>query len=81
MNNSEQISDLLALTTEIVAAHVSNNTVPVGDLPQLINQVYQFFGQYRERACGAGGAAAARGHRSRSRSSPTSSFVWRTARN
>jgi predicted transcriptional regulator len=40
MNNSEQISDLLALTTEIVAAHVSNNTVPVGDLPQLINQVY-----------------------------------------
>jgi len=40
MNNSEQTSDLLALTTEIVAAHVSNNTVPVGDLPQLINQVY-----------------------------------------
>jgi len=31
---------LLALTTEIVAAHVSNNTVSVGDLPQLINQVY-----------------------------------------
>jgi predicted transcriptional regulator len=40
MNNSDQSSDLLALTTEIVAAHVSNNTVPVGDLPQLINQVY-----------------------------------------
>jgi predicted transcriptional regulator len=40
MDNSEQVSDLLALTTEIVAAHVSNNTVPVGDLPQLINQVY-----------------------------------------
>jgi predicted transcriptional regulator len=31
---------LLALTTEIVAAHVSNNTVSLGDLPQLINQVY-----------------------------------------
>ena len=31
---------MLALTTEIVAAHVSNNTVAVGDLPQLINQVY-----------------------------------------
>jgi predicted transcriptional regulator len=40
MNNSDQSSELLALTTEIVAAHVSNNTVPVGDLPQLINQVY-----------------------------------------
>jgi predicted transcriptional regulator len=31
---------LLALTAEIVAAHVSNNTVAVGDLAQLINQVY-----------------------------------------
>jgi predicted transcriptional regulator len=40
MNNSDQASDLLALTTEIVAAHVSNNSVSVGDLPQLINQVY-----------------------------------------
>src|SRR4029077_5200734 len=40
MNNSGQSSDLLTLTTEIVAAHVSNNTVSVGDLPQLINQVY-----------------------------------------
>jgi predicted transcriptional regulator len=35
-----QSSDLLTLTTEIVAAHVSNNTVSLGDLPQLINQVY-----------------------------------------
>jgi predicted transcriptional regulator len=40
MDNSEDANDLLALTTEIVAAHVSNNTVAVGDLPQLINQVY-----------------------------------------
>ena len=40
MDNSEQSGDLLALTTEIVAAHVSNNTVAVGDLPQLINQIY-----------------------------------------
>ncbi len=38
---SDQAGDLLALTTEIVAAHVSNNTVAVGDLAQLINQVYQ----------------------------------------
>lgn len=40
MNNNEQSNDLLSLTTEIVAAHVSNNTVALGDLPQLINQVY-----------------------------------------
>ena len=40
MDNTEQSNDLLALTTEIVAAHVSNNTVSLADLPQLINQVY-----------------------------------------
>jgi predicted transcriptional regulator len=40
MDNTEQTNDLLSLTTEIVAAHVSNNTVGVADLPQLINQVY-----------------------------------------
>jgi predicted transcriptional regulator len=28
------------LTTEIVAAHVSNNNVAVNDLPTLINQIY-----------------------------------------
>lgn len=41
MTENGDLNDLLALTTEIVAAHVSNNTVAVGDLPQLINQVYQ----------------------------------------
>jgi predicted transcriptional regulator len=40
MDSTEQSNDLLALTTEIVAAHVSNNTVALADLPQLINQVY-----------------------------------------
>ena len=40
MENTEQTGDLLTLTTEIVAAHVSNNTVSLSDLPQLINQVY-----------------------------------------
>lgn len=33
-------NELLALTTEIVASHVSNNVVPVNDLAQLIQQVY-----------------------------------------
>jgi predicted transcriptional regulator len=41
MSENSNANDLLALTTEIVAAHVSNNTVSVSDLPQLINQVYQ----------------------------------------
>ncbi len=41
MTDAANSSDLLTLTTEIVAAHVSNNTVAVSDLPQLINQVYQ----------------------------------------
>jgi len=33
--------ELLELTTEIVSAHVSNNTVAVNDLPDLIQQVYR----------------------------------------
>jgi predicted transcriptional regulator len=33
--------DLLSLTTEIVAAHVGNNSVAVGDLPHLIQEVYR----------------------------------------
>ena len=32
--------ELLALTTDIVASHVANNTVTIADLPQLIRQVY-----------------------------------------
>ena len=33
-------SNLLELTAEIVSAHVSNNSVPLSDLPSLIQQVY-----------------------------------------
>lgn len=32
--------NLLALTSNIVASHVSNNTVAIADLPHLIHQVY-----------------------------------------
>lgn len=35
---------LLTLTTHIVAAHVSNNTVAVGDLPRLIGAVHAALG-------------------------------------
>ena len=33
--------DLLALTSQIVAAHVSNNTVSADDLPNLIHHVHR----------------------------------------
>ena len=39
-NTSGGNPNLLALTSNIVASHVSNNTVPIADLPQLIQQVY-----------------------------------------
>jgi len=32
--------NILALVTEIVAAHVSNNTVAINDIPRVINEVY-----------------------------------------
>src|ERR671922_1830036 len=31
---------VLAMVTEIVSAHLSNNTVPVADIPKLIHEVY-----------------------------------------
>lgn len=40
MVDQPESSELLALTTNIVASHVANNLVAVGELPQLIQQVY-----------------------------------------
>jgi predicted transcriptional regulator len=40
-NDNQSMKELLEYTTEIVAAHVSNNTVAVPDLPDLIHQVYR----------------------------------------
>jgi len=34
-------ADFLALTSEIVSSYVSNNTLPQGDVPVLIHQVYR----------------------------------------
>ena len=34
-------TELLELTTEIVSAHVSNNTVAMSDIPDLIQQVFR----------------------------------------
>ena len=41
MTEQSNQNELLALTTEIVAAHVANNSVAVVDLPQLIQEVYR----------------------------------------
>lgn len=39
--NDVKREEILGLTSEIVAAHVSNNTVALSDLPGLIEQVYR----------------------------------------
>lgn len=41
MNDAANGDNLLALTAKIVAAHVSNNSVALGDLAGLIHQVHQ----------------------------------------
>lgn len=40
MSDNNGSNELLVLTTEIVSSHVANNSVALGDLPQLIQQVY-----------------------------------------
>ena len=41
MADDSPSADLLGLTAEIVAAHVSNNPVALADLPNLIQEVYR----------------------------------------
>ena len=55
MADQTQSNDLLALTTDIVSSHVSNNIVEVGELPQLIQHIYSALA-----TAGSGGVAAAR---------------------
>ena len=52
MSEQPKPSEILSLTTNIVAAHVANNSVAVADLPQLIRDVY-------ETLSSVGGAGAA----------------------
>jgi predicted transcriptional regulator len=40
MTDQNNSAELLKLTAEIVAAHVSNNTLTAAELPQLISQVH-----------------------------------------
>ena len=55
MSDQENPGDLLDLTTEIVAAHVSNNSLSVAEVPQLIQNVYKTLA-----AVGSGQAQAER---------------------
>ncbi|MFO1129101.1 MAG: MucR family transcriptional regulator [Rhodospirillales bacterium] len=41
MSEKSNLSEMLELTTEIVAAHVGNNPVPASELPTLIQDVYK----------------------------------------
>ncbi len=40
MSDSTGNPNYIELTAEIVSAYVSNNTVPAGEIPGLINQIY-----------------------------------------
>jgi predicted transcriptional regulator len=40
MSDSTVDGNFIELTAEIVSAYVSNNTVPAGEIPSLINQVH-----------------------------------------
>ncbi len=44
MSDKPNVSELLELTTEIVASHVGNNSVAISDIPQLIQDVYKTLG-------------------------------------
>lgn len=41
MSEKSTITEMLELTTEIVAAHVGNNPIPASELPSLIQDVYR----------------------------------------
>jgi predicted transcriptional regulator len=43
-NQSLRSDDILKLTTEIVSAYVSNNTMPASDLPSMIKSVHSTLG-------------------------------------
>ena len=51
MTEQAKPSELLALTTNIVAAHVANNSVAVADLPRLIQEIHDTLA-----SVGAGGS-------------------------
>ena len=74
-------NELLALTTEIVASHVSNNTVAVSDLPEVIQKVYGSLKYpFSESRASAGREATACGSDQEIRHAGNILFVWRMGR-
>jgi predicted transcriptional regulator len=49
MTEKLSVEQILSLTTDIVAAHVSNNTVATSDLPNLIQQVFGTLNNVQEQ--------------------------------
>ena len=50
---SEHSADLRELTAEVVSAYVSNNSVPMSELPSLISQVHSALGSTQGEAAAA----------------------------
>ncbi|SCA55876.1 Transcriptional regulator [Candidatus Terasakiella magnetica] len=50
MSDQPSKLELLELTSEIVSAHVSNNSVSMQDVPQLIEDVYKTLGHVGEKS-------------------------------
>lgn len=44
----DESSHLLELTSEVISSYVANNPVPSGDLPEIINNVYEAFQKISE---------------------------------
>jgi|APSaa5957512622_1039677.scaffolds.fasta_scaffold394856_1 hypothetical protein len=72
-------SELLALTTDIVASHVANNTVAVADLSSLFSRFTRPWPVSRQRVAWRNGPT--RPCRLNDRSLPIMLFVWKTAKN
>ena len=78
MNDNETGEDtLLTLTADIVAAHVSNNSVAVNDLPVLIQNVHSALTGISGRSAPPSPSPSPR-FRSARRSSPITSSASRT---
>ena len=55
-NEPQAEEDILKLVTEIVAAYVSNNPMPAGDLPAMIRSVHATLGSFADGKPGNGAA-------------------------
>ncbi len=53
MSDQPTHSDLLGLTTEIVSSYVANNTMPAGDIPDVIERVYKTLAGVKAETPGA----------------------------